>query len=68
MPCAHNRLPKRDPRLLLGAIVSGALLWALVGCAHKHGHPVGADYDSATGYFLCRDATGNRWPSKGECD
>ena len=26
MTCAHNRLPKRDPRLLLGAIVSAGLL------------------------------------------
>ena len=32
MPCAHNHVPKRDPRLLLGAIVSGALLWMLAGC------------------------------------
>ena len=32
MTCAYNRLPKRDPRLLLGAIVSGALLWMLAGC------------------------------------
>ena len=25
----------RDPRLLAGAIVSGVLLWALAGCAHR---------------------------------
>ena len=26
---------KRDPRLLLAAVVSAVLLWALAGCAHR---------------------------------